>query len=88
MASTFGRNKNAWALVLLLLAGIVLGGFIGSLAEGIPYLRWLNDGQTFGLTNPIILDLGILVITFGLTLKITLSGIIGATIATVIYRLL
>lgn len=88
MASTFGRNKNAWALVLLLLAGIVVGGFVGSFVEGIPYLRWLNYGQTFGLISPITLDLGILVVTFGLTLKITLSGIVGAIAATVIYRLL
>ncbi len=88
VASPFGRNKNAWALVLLLLVGIVLGGFVGSLADGISYLRWLNYGQTFGLTNPITLDLGILVVTFGLTLKISLSGILGAIAAIVIYRLL
>ncbi len=88
MASPFGRNKNAWALVLLLLVGIVLGGFVGSLVDGIPYLSWLNYGQVFGLTSPITLDLGILMVTFGLTLKITLSGILGAVAAVVIYRLL
>ena len=58
-------GKNNWALFLLLLAGIVLGGFIGSLAAGVPFLSWLNYGQTFGFANPIVLDLGILVITFG-----------------------
>lgn len=88
MASTFGRRKNAWALVLLLLAGIVLGGFIGSLTEGISYLKWLNYGQTFGLISPITLDLGILVVTFGFTIKITLAGIIGVIAAIVIYRLI
>ena len=40
-------GKNNWALFLLLLAGIVLGGFIGSLAAGVPFLSWLNYGQTF-----------------------------------------
>ena len=34
-------SKNAWALFLLILAGIVLGGFIGVLAEGVPALSWL-----------------------------------------------
>ena len=29
-------GKNHWALFLLLLAGIVLGGFIGNLAAGVP----------------------------------------------------
>ena len=70
-------GKNNWALFLLLLAGIVLGGFIGSLAAGVPFLSWLNYGQTFGFANPIVLDLGILVITFGLSIKITIASIIG-----------
>ena len=39
------RNKNFWVLLLLMLAGIVLGGFIGNLAEGISWLSWLNFGQ-------------------------------------------
>ena len=33
-------GKNNWALFLLLLAGIVLGGFIGSLAAGVPFLNF------------------------------------------------
>ena len=71
-------GKNNWALFLLLLAGIVLGGFIGSLAAGVPFLSWLNYGQTFGFANPIVLDLGIRVITFGLSIKITIASIILA----------
>lgn len=82
------KSKNAWALFLLLLAGIVLGGFIGSLTENISYLSWLNYGQSFGLDTPLILNLGILVITFGLNIKITLAGIIGVVIAIVVYRAL
>ena len=78
-------GKNNWALFLLLLAGIVLGGFIGSLAAGVPFLSWLNYGQTFGFANPIVLDLGILVITFGLS---TIASIIGVLIAIIIYRFL
>ena len=80
------KNKNSWALFLLLLAGIVLGGFIGSLTQGISFLSWLNYGQAFGFQNPIVLDLGILVITFGLNIKITIASIIGVIIAIIIYR--
>lgn len=80
------RNKNFWILLLLVLSGIVLGGFIGSLAEGISWLSWLNMGQSFGLDTPLILDLGILVITFGLSIKITMAGIIGVAIALIVYR--
>ena len=79
-------NKNAWILLLLMLAGIVLGGFIGTLTQNIDSLSWLNYGQSFGLNNPITLDLGIIVLTFGLTIKITIASIIGLVLATVIYR--
>ena len=81
-------GKNNWGLFLLLLAGIVVGGFIGSLTAGIPGLSWLNYGQNFGLSSPIVLDLGIMVVTFGLSIKITIASIIGILIAIIIYRLI
>lgn len=80
------RNKNFWVLLLLLLSGVVLGGFIGTMAEGIPFLSWLNFGQSFGIDTPLVLNLGILVITFGLSIKITMAGIIGVVLAIFIYR--
>ncbi len=81
-------GKNNWALFLLLLAGIVLGGFIGELASGISGLSWLSYGKSFGFQNPIVLDLGILVLTFGLSIKITIASIVGVLVAIFIYRLL
>ena len=71
-----------------LLAGIVLGGFLGNMAEGIPWLSWLNFGQSFGLDEPLILNLGVVVITFGLSIKITMAGILGVAAALVIYKAL
>lgn len=81
-------RKNAWALFLLILSGIVLGGFIGMLAEGISWLDWLSYGQSFGLDAPIVLNLGVLIITFGLSIKISIASIVGIIIAILIYRLL
>ena len=78
--------KNAWVLLLLMLAGIVVGGFIGTLTQNIDAISWLNYGQSFGLDSPIVLNLGILIITFGLNIKITIASIIGLVIAGVIYR--
>lgn len=85
---SISRNKNSWSLFLLILTGIVLGGFLGTFADGMTYLSWLNYGQSFGLESPIILNLGILVITFGLNIKITIASIIGVLLAISIYRLL
>ena len=78
------KRKNNWTCFLLILAGIVIGGFIGNLFDS----SWLNYGQTFGLTNPLILDLGIICLTFALTIKITIASIIGIIIGIIIYRFL
>ena len=81
-------GKNSWALFLLMLAGIVLGGFMGTLTGDMPGFAWLNYGQSFGFDNPIVLNLGILVITFALNIKITIASIIGLVISAIIYRFL
>lgn len=81
-------NKNSWALLIFVLVGLVIGGFIGMLTDGVSGLSWLNYGQTFGLDSPIVLNLGILVITFGLNIKITICSIVGMIISIIIYRLL
>lgn len=85
---TMSKRKNFWILLLLLLAGIVLGGFIGTMASDISWPAWLNFGESFGLDSPVVLDFGILVITFGLTIKITMASIIGVIIAIITYRMI
>lgn len=77
-------NKNGWICLILVLAGIVLGGFLGSIAPG----SFLDFGQTFGLTSPMVLDLGIISITFAFTIRITVASIIGIIVGLLIYRLL
>ncbi len=80
------KYKNCWVLLLLMLAGVVLGGFIGDLAKEISWLSWLNVGQSFGFDTPLVVNLGILVITFGINIKITMAGIIGVAAALITYR--
>lgn len=81
-------SKNSWALFLMVLSGIVLGGFIGTLTAGIPALSWLDYGQVFGFAEPVILNLGILVITFGLSIKISIASIVGIILSIIIYHFL
>lgn len=78
------KGKNNWACFLMILAGIVIGGFVGSLFPN----SFLNYGQSFGLTSPVVLDLGIMILTFGLTIKITVASILGIVIGIIIYRFL
>ena len=78
------KGKNNWACFLMILAGIVIGGFIGNLFP----TTFLNYGQVFGLSNPVVLDLGIIVLTFGLTIRITIASVIGIILAILCFRFL
>ena len=52
MAGAVGNSrKNNWVLIIILLCGIVLGGFIGTLASNVGFLSWRGYGKTFGLTS-------------------------------------
>jgi len=77
-------GKNGWTCLILVMAGIVLGGFVGSVMPG----SFLDFGQTFGLNSPMILDLGIISITFGFTIRITIASILGIVAALLVYRIL
>ena len=81
-------TKNGWILLLLLLAGIVLGGLLGQLAANVSWLSWLDYGKSFGINSgtPLVLDLSVMVITFGLELKLNVSAIIGIILAFVVYK--
>ncbi|MFR8117898.1 MAG: DUF4321 domain-containing protein [Lachnospira sp.] len=66
--------------------GIVLGGLIAESTAGIESLSWLSYGNTFGLDSPLVINLGVLVITFALQIKITIASIIGVILAIIIYK--
>jgi len=78
----FGLKKANWVLLMLVLIGFVVGRFIGTYFEG----TFLNYGQAFGLSSPVVLDLGFIVLTFGLTIEITIASVLGVIIALVVYR--
>ncbi len=80
------KNKGTWIAILFILAGLVIGGLIGEVASNVDWLWWLSFGDEFGLQNPIILDLSVITITFGLTIKINIASVIGVIIALLIYR--
>ena len=79
-------SHNIWVLILLMLAGVVLGGFIANMLGGISALSWLAYGSSFGLSSPLVLDLGVLTLQFGLTIRFTIAGIIGIVLAFFIYK--
>ncbi len=86
MAANRNGRKNEWTLFFLVLAGIVLGGFLGKLATDISFLKWLNFGYDFGMDNPLTINLKILYLQFKIMLSINIASIAGIAIAIFIYR--
>lgn len=80
------KEKNIWILLIFLLSGLVLGGLLGELAKSINWLWWLGYSESFGLSEPVILDLSILRLSFSCMFKINIASIIGLAIAVLVYR--
>ena len=80
------KEKNVWILLVFILSGIVIGGLLGELASQVDWLWWLSYGESFGLSQPLTLDLSVIQLTFGLTFKINISIIIGMVLAIFIYK--
>ena len=80
------KDKGTLVLIIFILCGLVIGGLIGQLTQGVSFLSWLSYGQTFGIPDPVSLDLGVVKLTFGIMFNINISSIIGIIIAVFIYR--
>lgn len=84
------KTGRAWVLLLLMLCGVVIGSFLGLMTKDISWLSWLDYGMTFGIgtggEGALVLNLGVIVLTFGLSIKISVASIIGVVIAFLIYR--
>lgn len=80
------RDKSFWILLVFILSGLVIGGLLGEVASRVDFLWWLAYGQSFGLTEPLKLDLSVIKITFALVFKINIASILGMTLAIFIYR--
>ncbi len=80
------RDKSIWILMVFILSGLVIGGLLGEIASKVDFLWWLSYGQSFGLSEPLKLDLSIIQLSFSLMFKINIASIIGMAIAIFIYR--
>ncbi len=80
------KDKSMWILIVLILAGIVVGGLIGDLASKSGGLWWLAYGQEFGLSEPLSVDLSVIKFSFSLMIKLNISSILGMILAIFVYR--
>jgi len=90
MAESKG-SSSIWFYIVILIVGAVIGSVIGELLGQIgPKEGMVHDilvyGVSPGLTPPTTIDLKFLTLTFGFTLKLTLSSVLGVVIAGLIIR--
>jgi hypothetical protein len=79
-----GYSKgNGWILFLMIISGIVIGGFLGELlGQYIPILKY---GMNLGVSTH-TWDLKILELTFGFRFDINMFSILGILIAIFFYK--
>ncbi len=73
--------KDAGSTFLMIVLGGILGGYVGELLGLLVPTGMLHDiftrGFALGFDNPIILDLRIIVLTFGIKIMLNIFGVIG-----------
>ena len=81
------NSKYTWfSILIILVIGVVFGGIITYLTSGIEAFNWLTIGYTFGLSEPFVLDLYVIKLTFGLSVNVNVAVIIGILISALVYR--
>ena len=79
-------RKSKLYNTFLVLVGIVVGTFVGSICKGVNGLSWLAYGIGFGMDSPLNLDLGVVHLTFGIDVNLTLSVVIFILLSLLIGR--
>ncbi len=77
---------NKLYFLLFLLIGVTIGSFLSQYVGQFQYFEWLSFGDSFGLKNPVVLDLFIVNITFGIKFELYIGSVIGLIIALVLYK--
>jgi hypothetical protein len=79
--------KNSKNLTLYFLVGgiggTIIGNIIGSYVNGLSFLKY---AYKIGTSVPLVLDLNVLSITFGINFSINIMTIIGVILAIMLYR--
>jgi hypothetical protein len=82
MSRSYNKG-NGWILFLMIISGIVIGGFLGELlGQYVPILKY---GINLGVSTH-TWDLKILVFTLGFKLNINMFSVLGILAAIVFYK--
>lgn len=80
----FKSYQSPWVLLLLVVVGGLLGSALGEmLGDKVPQLF---KPLVIGINPPMTLDLSILSVTLGFTMKVNLASVAGFFLAYLLYR--
>jgi len=78
-------RRGVGLLLLVVVAGLIVGSLLGEiLGSLLPHglaQDLISKGPVIGLTPPASLDLRFLALTFGLSFKVNLVGVVGIVLA-------
>jgi hypothetical protein len=79
-------KKGFW-FCLFFLGGILLGTVLAAVAREVSWLSWLTWGESIGIgvPSPVTVDLSVVVLTFGFSLKLDIARLIGILTAMIFY---
>lgn len=76
-------GKNGWIMLLMVVCGLVVGGFLGELLG--QYLPILKYGYNLGVSAH-EWNFHVLKLTFGLNFNINMFSVLGIVLAIYLYR--
>ncbi|WP_447973333.1 DUF4321 domain-containing protein [Nitrospira sp. Kam-Ns4a] len=83
-------RKSPWMLLLFVLLGGLLGGLLGeilrAMAPGGTIQAIFSEAVTPGLNPPVTVDLVLLKLTFGFTVKMNLLTFLGIFLGIYLYK--
>jgi len=79
------KAKNTLILIFLLLAAVVLSALIGTLTEGVEFLRWLTWGDSVGF-DTVNLDLAIINVSFSFKMQVNVLQVVLIGAALLLYK--
>lgn len=86
MASGTIKFGNFWVMLLCILSGLTVGYFIGNLCDNVSFLKWINYTGTFGLDQPIQVNLGVIWFSIQVKFNITLAAVMGMLLGIALYK--
>jgi len=80
-----GKSRSfIWFFIFL---GAICGSLVGdAIGNNFTFLSFLKNFYSIGMTEPIVLNLKVMVLTLGINFSINIVTIIGIIMAIILYR--